>query len=330
MTESADLAASAASALGVVRMGPERLELRYAIRVREEPQTADEFLTTITDLVRFRISTPKEDYERNVTAVASGMVQMGYALCEIRNFWQRSRYRTLNLVMTTPEGSSMEVEFPTPESYNASVDLNPNYEVLSANIAPPSLRVEAFAMILQGNLDADLTTPATMALPNPLDQSPRAFFERFSGLAHSYVIGLRQSELSVGEHLTEFGFSDEVVSVLARAIRGASEGGPVPGQGGMIYYEVTSRLRRAPSNLFIVAPSAGPTRAARLDHPTKTWTCDPLTVESTLTWDFDERQDRISIVDRSRAEAVADLLGSPLPTESQLDELMEDVAPASS
>ncbi len=41
-------------------------------------------------------------------------------------------------------------------------------------------------------------------------------------------------------------------------------------------------------------------------------------------------QDRISIVDGGRAEAVANLLGSPLPTESQLDELMEDVAPASS
>ncbi len=79
---------------------------------------------------------------------------------------------------------------------------------------------------------------------------------------------------------------------------------------------MTSRLRPAPSNLFVVDPSTTPTRAIRFDHPTKTWSFDPLTVEATLLEAFDEAEDRISNVERERADAVADLLGRSRPSNS--------------
>jgi len=98
--------------------------------------------------------------------------------------------------------------------------------------------------------------------------------------------------------------------------------------GDLIYHEVTVERHPGPANLFIVQPSAGPVRAIRLHHPTKTWTFDPTTVHFALMDDFDQGDDLIWQVDRTRAEKVALLLGAPLPSETQLHQLMQDGASA--
>ncbi len=92
----------------------------------------------------------------------------------------------------------------------------------------------------------------------------------------------------------------------------------------LIYYQVQSRRRPGPANLFVVEPSAGPVRAVRLNHPTKTWLSDPTTVQQSLMDDFDKGEDRITRVDRIRAEEIAILLDSVLPNESKLRQMMQD------
>ena len=106
----------------------------------------------------------------------------------------------------------------------------------------------------------------------------------------------------------------------------AAGGDHLPEFGDLIYYEVTSRRRPGPANLFIVEPSAGPVRAVRLDHPTRTWTFDPWTVWGSLMDDFDKGEDRIRRVDRARAEELAHLFEAPLPNEARLRRLMQDGA----
>lgn len=96
----------------------------------------------------------------------------------------------------------------------------------------------------------------------------------------------------------------------------------------LIYYQVTVQRRPGPANLFVVEPSAGPIRAIRLHHPTKTWTFDPATVQASLMDDFDQGEDRISRVDRTRAEEIALLLKTTLPSEADLRKLMQDGASA--
>lgn len=98
--------------------------------------------------------------------------------------------------------------------------------------------------------------------------------------------------------------------------------------GDLIYYEVTVARRPGPVNLFIVEPSAGPVRAVRLHHPTKVWTFDPMIVQSVLMKDFDQGEDRIWRVDRPRAEEIAHLLEAPLPSETQLRQLLQGGAGA--
>jgi hypothetical protein len=96
----------------------------------------------------------------------------------------------------------------------------------------------------------------------------------------------------------------------------------------LIYHEVTEEDQPGPVNLFILEPSPGPVRALRLHHPTKTWKFDPVTVRYSLIEDFDQGDDLIWQVDRTRAEKVALLLGAPLPSETQLHQLMQDGASA--
>lgn len=91
----------------------------------------------------------------------------------------------------------------------------------------------------------------------------------------------------------------------------------------LIYYQVTVPRRPGPANLYVVEPSAGPVRAIRLHHPTKTWTYDPATVQARLMDDFDQGDNRISRVDRTRAEEIAQLLETQLPSEAEIRKLMQ-------
>jgi len=99
-----------------------------------------------------------------------------------------------------------------------------------------------------------------------------------------------------------------------------------PEFGKLIYYEVTSRRRPGPANLFIEQPWTEPIQALRLHHPTKTWTFDPETVWGSRMDDFDKCEDRIHRVDRARAEELAHLFEAPLPDEDALRRLMQDGA----
>lgn len=97
--------------------------------------------------------------------------------------------------------------------------------------------------------------------------------------------------------------------------------------GELIYYQVTSRWRPGLANLFIVETSEGPVRALRLNHPTKTWTFDPMTVHLSLMDDLnDPEEDLIKQVNRTQAEKIAVLLESVLPSEAELRILMQESA----
>lgn len=97
--------------------------------------------------------------------------------------------------------------------------------------------------------------------------------------------------------------------------------------GELGFHEVRSRRHAGPANLFIVEPSAGPIRAARFHHPTATWVFDPE-VHRSMFDDFDKGEERISSVDRRRAEEVARLLGAVLPSDAALHRLMVEGAAA--
>ncbi|MBA3278459.1 MAG: hypothetical protein H0U22_07035 [Geodermatophilaceae bacterium] len=95
---------------------------------------------------------------------------------------------------------------------------------------------------------------------------------------------------------------------------------------GLLYYELTSRDGPDPVNLFIVEASTGPTRGMRLDYPSMTWKFDPITVQYSLIQDIDQGENQVSRVDRTRAEEIALLLKTPLPSEAGLRKLMQDGA----
>lgn len=94
--------------------------------------------------------------------------------------------------------------------------------------------------------------------------------------------------------------------------------------GELIYYLVRSEYRTGPANVFIVESWLGPVRAVRLDHPSKSWVWDPMTVHLTLMDDMDQEESLVTQLNRTQAEEVAVLLGSDLPSEDRLRHMMQD------
>lgn len=308
------------------------LTRKYAFANLEEPLTAAEFLSAVDDLVRFTMLIPEASYGPTVAAVLSSLAEQGHTVADgtdIKNFWKAgNRSLGLTVTLSTPSGRLMELQCPTRLSYEVGKRTRPDYHLLRGHNAPVDMRVMAFASIMQAGAEAgiDLTIPDTSGLPTPLDTSPDRYFRENSEQACHYRAQLALEGLSVIEHLTAAGFSTGVASRLAAVIEKAIEGEPWDGLGEPIYHEVTSRRRPGPANLFIVEPSVGPIRAVRLDHLTKTWTFDPLIVQYSLMEDFDKGEDRISRVNRSRAEEIAQLFETPLPSEDQLRRLMQEGA----
>ncbi|HEU4422723.1 MAG TPA: toxin glutamine deamidase domain-containing protein, partial [Pilimelia sp.] len=153
---------------------PESLARTFAPIFQTYGTQPADFLTEVDDRVRFSIQTPEQGYADTITAVLDQLRDRGYDVDperDIKNFWRPgNRYNGVNVTARTPDGFTIEIQFPTEASRALGKQTHDLYKRVRLESAPPSERVEAFLTILELNQAAGIAG----RMPEGLEQLPEA------------------------------------------------------------------------------------------------------------------------------------------------------------
>ncbi len=105
----------------------EKAAERLAIDHRGDPRQAAE---RIPDALRYTYQIPAEKYTRGVAEISSRLKADGYNLIFCRNSWSDSEYKGINTRWRNAQGQIFEVQFHTPESFEAKQLTHGAYERL--------------------------------------------------------------------------------------------------------------------------------------------------------------------------------------------------------
>jgi hypothetical protein len=116
--------------------------------------SAEDFLRTANDRVRFSIKISENNYGDYAGKLIAELDSRGYQVEEAASFWSQSgRHNGLNLTLTNADGFRLELQFPTELSRAVGKHTHDLYEIvrLPASKATGSERVAAFLDILAIN-----------------------------------------------------------------------------------------------------------------------------------------------------------------------------------
>jgi hypothetical protein len=140
----------------------------------------EEFLGEVNDRVRFSVQTPEQGYGATLAAVLDGLRAQGYEINpehDIKNFWRPgNRHNGVNVTARTPEGSTIEIQFPTPASRALGKQTHELYETVRLGSLTPEARLDALLTIFRLNREADIAN----RLPDGLDTLPAAINTSFA------------------------------------------------------------------------------------------------------------------------------------------------------
>ncbi|HEY8482243.1 MAG TPA: hypothetical protein VIL71_20655 [Spirillospora sp.] len=105
----------------------EKVAERLAADLRRNPREAAE---SVPDALRYTYQFSPKDYVRGYAEVTEHLRRRGYELVQSRNFWARSEYKGINSRWRTPDGRLFEVQFHTPESFEAKQLTHAAYELI--------------------------------------------------------------------------------------------------------------------------------------------------------------------------------------------------------
>jgi hypothetical protein len=109
--------------------------------------SAEDFLRSANDRVRFSVKIPENNYGDYASKLIAELESRGYQVEEAASFWSESgRHNGLNLTLTNADGFRLELQFPTELSRAVGKHTHDLYEIvrLPASRATGSERVAAF------------------------------------------------------------------------------------------------------------------------------------------------------------------------------------------
>ena len=82
----------------------------------------------LSDVTRYTMTFPRDEYVDAVNGALDDLRSQGNEL-RVKNYWlQGDRYQGINVAMTTPEGTKVELQFHTPRSLQVKEDTHGLYE----------------------------------------------------------------------------------------------------------------------------------------------------------------------------------------------------------
>ena len=173
MRSIADRSGGALEGLDYRLKGEESLKRKLATDVEFLNQSPDEALKGMGDSVRYTYKFDSDSYADGVSHARDEMRAAGYTELKWKNSWGSDGYQGVNSVWSPPHGAGrMEVQFHTPESFDAKMQTHELYEEqrLPSTSAERSAQLdndmaEIFGQVSRpqgaGDLTASHTAPVT-------------------------------------------------------------------------------------------------------------------------------------------------------------------------
>jgi hypothetical protein len=100
--------------------GDDRLKEKVAEQLKAEPgKTSSEVLRRILDAIRYTFCLQPETYSRGYYDIQTRLESCGHEMYASTNSWGSQEYKGINTRWVTQEGHRFEVQFHTPESFDA-------------------------------------------------------------------------------------------------------------------------------------------------------------------------------------------------------------------
>ncbi|BCB82511.1 hypothetical protein Pflav_089210 [Phytohabitans flavus] len=176
-----------------------------------EGTSPEDFLAEVNDRVRFSVLTPEHRYGEVVTTVLDSLTARGYTVDDVKNFWRPgNRHNGVNVTLRSPDGFTLEVQFPTEASRAVGKQTHQLYEIIRLETATPEARVDAYLEILRLNRVNGIADrmPAGMdRLPEAIDTSFEKWTRRKPAVWADYQRRLAEQGVTFAEIVAERGLT---------------------------------------------------------------------------------------------------------------------------
>ncbi len=134
--------------LGFRLKGEDRLKEKIADHVETgaPDATIPEILLDIPDAIRYTFCASRENYTSAYRDIKERLEACSYDMYYAQNHWSSTQYKGINTRWITSDGQRFEIQFHTPESFNAKQEVtHPAYERLRNALTTDGERRELFA-----------------------------------------------------------------------------------------------------------------------------------------------------------------------------------------
>jgi hypothetical protein len=146
--------------------GEERFKEKIAENLRAKPErTIAQVCERMPDAIRYTLQIPSESYAVGYWNSVSVLRQNGFEMEFSRNSWSSSQYKGINTRWRTSEGQTFEVQFHTPESFEAKQLTHEAYERIRSPSTSRKERGELYAF--QTAVSAKIPVPdGSLSIPD--------------------------------------------------------------------------------------------------------------------------------------------------------------------
>jgi hypothetical protein len=114
------------------------LARKLAAEAASKGQPVPALVPAVNDTVRYTLTLPDDHYVTGAVDAVRAVQARGMALTTVKNFWGSDRYQGLNLTFhDATTGRPFELQLHTPDSWQATVDSHPDFEMFRSQAVGP-------------------------------------------------------------------------------------------------------------------------------------------------------------------------------------------------
>ena len=109
--------------------GEDSLARKIVSDAHDKEVSLEEASAAIHDVIRYTFCIEPSKYVDKATEVLGELEGRGYDVTKFKNMWANDLYKGLNTNVATPDGTVVEIQFHTPQSYDVKQQIHEYYEV---------------------------------------------------------------------------------------------------------------------------------------------------------------------------------------------------------